>query len=229
MELKDPVEYARLRYKQNIIANISESSYQRQTGRTFRIMLHSLEMIKKNVNVVILADRTDSCRRITEQMHAWLGELKTAASMSLGRRDTVSGDTEYKVRATSGGSVTVCTPSKFLEVSRGFKQDVVLLDNSITDLNYDNPSDEFIDTVREAYGACVRKDMMSEVRDFQGRLWNLDNLLLLPGSKSVGSMVSITRAAFVPTAVSVLHEGNIYTFPMSACDIFIKPDEKKST
>jgi hypothetical protein len=227
--MKDPVEYARMRYKQNIIANLSESAYQRQTGRTFRLMIHSLEMIKKNVNVVILADRNDSCKRISEQLHSWLGELKMAASMSPGRRDTILGDTEYKVRANSGGSVTVCTPSKFLEVSRGFKQDVVLFDNSVTDLNYESPSDEFTDTVREAYGACIRKDMMSELRDFQGRSWSLDSLFLLPDSKSVGSVISIIRAAFVPTAVSVLHEGNIYTFPMSACDIFIKPGEKTSS
>jgi hypothetical protein len=226
MELKNPVDFARMRYKQNIIAGMSEFSYQRQTGRTFRMLIRSLEMVKKNMNVLIIADRASTCKRLADQAATWMSELKMSATVSPRRTSEVTSDVEHKVRYTSGGTITVCTPSKFLEVSRGFRQDVVLFDNSFTDTSYENPTDEFTDTLREVYGACVRKDMMSELKDFQGRSWSLDNLLLMPGSESVGSLVSITRAGLVPTAVSVLHEGNIYTFPISMCDIFVKPDEK---
>jgi len=224
MDLKNPVDFARMRYKQNIVAGLKEFSYQRQTGRTFRMVIQSLEMIKKNMDVLIIADRAQTCKRITDQIVAWMSELKLPATVSP-RHTSDASESEHKVRYASGGAITVCTPSKFLEVNRGFRHDVVLFDNSFTDLNYERPTDDFIDTLREVYGSCGRKDMMSELKDFQGRGWTLDSLLLMPGSSSVASLISITRAGLVPTSVSILHEGNIYTFPVSACDIFLKPEE----
>lgn len=224
LDLKNPTDFARMRYKQNIIAGLKEFSYQRQTGRTFRMMIQSLEMIKKNLNVLIVADRFDTCKRMADQLTSWMNEVKLPVSVSP-KQSGAGADAELKVRYTSGGTITICTPSKFLEVNRVFKQDVVLFDNSFTDLNYESPTDEFTDTLREAYGSCVRKDMMSELKDFQGRSWTLDSLLLMPGSDSVASLISITRAGLVPTSVSILHEGNIYTFPVSACDIFLKPED----
>jgi hypothetical protein len=220
IEMKDPFEYARIRFKQNIIANLQDVAFQRQTGRTFRLMLQAIEMSKKGMRIAFIANNSNTCSKIADILCHWMSEAKVSPhGTRVERRDGL----HFVRPASSGSLVTLCTPRQLQEASKGYRYDIVLFDNSVTDSYFNSPTDEFTDLVRESYGMANRKDMMSELRDAQGRSWSIDSLLLLPGSDSVGSLISITRAGFVPMCVSVLHEGQVIDFPVSACDFFIKP------
>lgn len=220
IEMRDPFDYARMRFKQNVMANLQEVAFQRQTGRTSRLMLQSVELAKKGMRIAIVASNSTVCSRIADSLCHWMSEAKVSPhGTRVERRDGL-----HYVRPSSTGSlVTLCTPRQLQDAGKGYRYDVILFDNSVTDSNFNSPTDEFVDLVRESYGMANRKDMMSELRDTQGRSWSIDSLLLLPGSDSVGSLVSISRAGFVPVCVSVLHEGLVTDFPASACDLFIKP------
>ena len=220
IELRDPVEYARMRFKQNIIANMQEVAYQRQTGRTSRLMLQAIDLSKKHMRLMIIASKDSFCAKIADNLCFWMNEAKISSS---GTRVEKRGGINYIRPTSTGALVTVCTPNQLQDATKGYRYDVILFDNSVTDLSFSAPQDDFTDLVRESYGMCNRKDIMSELRDVQGRTWTIDDLLLLPNSDSVGSLISISRFGFIPMCVSVLHEGQIIDFPVSACDIFIKP------
>lgn len=225
--LKNPVEYAKLRFEQNIIAGIKECGYQRQTGRSFRTLLRALHAIELGSAVLILVENSRQMHQMYDRMVLWLEEactekarFKKPLQASTSMCNIMDRDERRAIATIAPFHLKVVTqlPTDY---------DLVLLDNAIIDElltkqlcgNYAMGVCDTLNDIEQRQ--MTRKELSSDVAEIsEGSVWNVGDLFQLPKSDTVGTLTSINRVGCIPISLTVLYEGELLELPWDTCDIF---------
>lgn len=225
--INDPIQHARMRFEQNIIAGLEECGYQRQTGRTFRTLIRALQAIEAGQTVLILASSAQHTCQLHEQLSDWIEETCTnKASHKSARLSSLS--IRHIMDRNERRVVATIAPLQF-NISKQLptNYDLVLLDNIIVDEIMKpqicgNSMMSVCDVITEIeHHRMTQKNLCFNVSSFvDGSSWHEGDLFHLPKSGAVGTLASIKRVGRIPISLTVLYEGNLLELPWDTCDIF---------
>ena len=225
-KLKDPIQHARMRFEQNIVAGLNECGYQRQTGRTLRTLLRALQAIENRQTVLILVSRAVHVGTLHSQLVDWIEESCTnRASFKVSRDSKASKSSIRHIKDQKEKKIVATVACLHLSISKELPidYDLVLIDNIITDeamLGFS--ADGVLEALQGIEHQCLTRDSLSsEVRSFSdGLQWKEGDLFQFPKSLTIGTLAAINRVGCIPISLTVLYEGNLLELPWDACDIF---------
>lgn len=219
--LIDPSEYARMRVKQNVIAQESECGYQRQTGRTFRMMLRVMENANRGKRSLIVVHSKSQSRMLHELAKDWIDQLAIQAS---GAKEYNSGYHIIGKVASSGPLISIMTAD--LGAFGGASYDFTVVDNAITDMfymGYKSPPQGLIDMMLKLQSVrnsdAAQED---ELISSDGTPWQSGDLFMMSGANVVGTLLSVDRVGGIPIGLKVLYDQNMLHFPWEALAVFHK-------
>jgi len=206
-----------------VIGQLSECGYQRQTGRTFRILLKALEAAHMGKRTLIVADELSETRRLEHKLSEWMDQISipTAGHIYaqggveiLGRR---KGE-ESIISILSIGSIAD-NPA----VLAGRSYDVCLYDNAVTDSEYVSPTETFVCATQRASRACRGSDRgVFSPETMSGDVWKGGDLFRFSGSSAVGTLLSIKFVEGIPIGLTALYNASLVSLPWDAIDVLQK-------
>lgn len=219
--MQHPEDFSRWRFKQNIVAEIDSHGYQRQTGRSTRIIIDAILAVLDGNNVLLLYhDFLYAGKHHIAYMHEWINQLlgETHYISQSVKEDNITTEIliQSRVKDDSYTSITIGEISTMSSALCRAKCDYIFFDNSVTDYEYTKPTAYFTKCVEELTSNRDIKNLPDK------NLWSTGDLLQLPSSDSVGAVMSLTFAYTIPIGITILFENRLLTFPFEACELFHK-------
>ena len=217
--LREPVQWAGWRLQQNVAANLQEHCYQRQTGRTMRMLLRVLDDISKGDDVLIVTAGLHT-KLIVNTLMRWL-ELLEVPSLKVSRSQA-GGSVDIQIEScfsTRCPRVTVGPLSSFFVRSlRGRHYRRFYADNSLSD---------FIDVYHDELSSISKfqsflpRQSVSSIASISGRTWHVGDIFRWPvHGSTVATIVDIKNVGGFSTCVEILFRGMLYKMTSDICDIF---------
>ena len=221
--LEDPVEYARRRVEQNIIGDMSECGYQRQTGRTFRVLLKALDAAHRGKRTLIVANGLAETRGLEHKLVEWIDQVCIPTSGSR----TVPGGVEILDRRKGEESLisifSIDSIAKSPSTLAGRLYDLCLYDNAATDTEYSSPTEDFVRATQRASRACRNANMgVFSHETLKGNTWKGGDLFTFSGSSAVGTLLSIKFVEDIPIGLTALYKASLVSLPWDAIDVLQK-------
>jgi len=221
--LEDPIDFARRRVEQNVIGDLRECGYQRQTGRTFRVLLKALEAAYSGMRTLIIAEDSLAARTLELKLSEWMQQVRipTAGHVYAGGGVEILGRRKGEESIISIHSLTAV--AKNPAVISGRLYDLCLYDNAVTDTEYMSPTEDFVRATQRASRACKGSRLSMFNREtMSGDSWKGGDLFKLSGANAVGTLLSIKCVEGIPIGLTVLYNKNLVSLPWDAIDVLEK-------